>query len=91
LTFAVQIDPMGAIIIAVCVMISWCRTIYGSSNNSLVRYLHMLKNLRRTEQFTFLAGIAAPVDFQQLVIYKVRRRLCDPLSYHADGFPFDEL
>jgi hypothetical protein len=51
----------------------------------------MLKNLRRTEQFTFLAGIAAPVDFQQLVIYKVRRRLCDPLSYHADGFPFDEL
>ncbi|KAJ9104450.1 hypothetical protein QFC21_001945 [Naganishia friedmannii] len=44
------IDPMGAIIIAVCIMFSWGRTIY--------------------EQFTFLAGIAAPVDFQQLVIYK---------------------
>jgi hypothetical protein len=24
-----------------------------------------------SEQFQFLAGIAAPVDFQQLVIYKV--------------------
>ncbi|KAI5454319.1 hypothetical protein NCC49_004376 [Naganishia albida] len=44
------IDPMGAIIIAVCISFSWCRTIY--------------------EQFQFLAGIAAPVDFQQLVIYK---------------------
>ncbi|KAJ9110023.1 hypothetical protein QFC20_003097 [Naganishia adeliensis] len=49
---AFGIDPMGAIIIAVCISFSWCKTIY--------------------EQFQFLAGIAAPVDFQQLVIYKVR-------------------
>lgn len=38
----------------------------------------MLKHVRHTEQFTFLAGIAAPVDFQQLVIYKVGTRLRSP-------------
>lgn len=29
-----------------------------------------LANALSAEQFQFLAGIAAPVDFQQLVIYK---------------------
>lgn len=44
------LDPMGAMIIATGVMISWCITIYG--------------------QFKLLAGIAAPIEFQKLVIYK---------------------
>ncbi|KAJ9115061.1 hypothetical protein QFC22_005389 [Naganishia vaughanmartiniae] len=66
------IDPTGAIIIAVCVMFSWGKTIYGEFNNLLVSdILQIPKHVRHTEQFTFLAGIAAPVDFQQLVIYKV--------------------
>ncbi|RSH91851.1 hypothetical protein EHS25_009221 [Saitozyma podzolica] len=44
------IDPMGATIIAVCIILIWAHTVY--------------------EQFTFLAGIAAPVEYQNLVTYK---------------------
>ncbi|WRT70197.1 uncharacterized protein IL334_007191 [Kwoniella shivajii] len=44
------IDPMGATIIAVCIIAVWTRTVY--------------------EQFTFLAGIAAPPEFINLVTYK---------------------
>ncbi|WWC64549.1 uncharacterized protein I303_107159 [Kwoniella dejecticola CBS 10117] len=45
------IDPMGATIIAICIITVWTRTVY--------------------EQFTFLAGIAAPPEFINLVTYKV--------------------
>lgn len=44
------IDPMGATIIALCIIFVWTRTAY--------------------EQFTFLAGIAAPHEFRNLVTYK---------------------
>ncbi|OCF77336.1 cation diffusion facilitator 1 [Kwoniella mangroviensis CBS 8886] len=44
------IDPMGATIIAICIITVWTRTVY--------------------EQFTFLAGIAAPTEFINLVTYK---------------------
>ncbi|WWC91730.1 uncharacterized protein L201_006677 [Kwoniella dendrophila CBS 6074] len=44
------IDPMGATIIAICIIAVWSRTVY--------------------EQFTFLAGIAAPPEFINLVTYK---------------------
>ncbi|WWC72045.1 uncharacterized protein I206_106005 [Kwoniella pini CBS 10737] len=44
------IDPMGATIIAICIITVWSRTVY--------------------EQFTFLAGIAAPTEFINLVTYK---------------------
>jgi len=44
------IDPMGATIIALCIITVWTRTVY--------------------EQFTHLAGIAAPVEYQNLVTYK---------------------
>ncbi|KAJ7505488.1 CDF manganese transporter [Mycena galericulata] len=44
------IDPLGALIISVALIIVWGRTIY--------------------RQFLFLAGVAAPIEFQQLVIYK---------------------
>ncbi|KAJ7459680.1 cation efflux family-domain-containing protein [Mycena latifolia] len=44
------IDPLGALIISVALIIVWGRT------------------LRR--QFLLLAGIAAPMEFQQLVLYK---------------------
>ncbi|GFZ48702.1 hypothetical protein JCM24511_06451 [Saitozyma sp. JCM 24511] len=42
------IDPMGATIIAVCIILVWAHTVY--------------------EQFTFLAGIAAPVEYQNLAM-----------------------
>ncbi|KAF7346126.1 Cation diffusion facilitator [Mycena sanguinolenta] len=44
------IDPLGALIISVALIIVWGRTLY--------------------RQFLLLAGIAAPMEFQQLVIYK---------------------
>ncbi|KAL7418424.1 hypothetical protein Q5752_006882 [Cryptotrichosporon argae] len=44
------IDPMGATIIAVCIIAVWTRTVY--------------------EQFTHLAGIAAPAEYTNLVTYK---------------------
>lgn len=44
------LDPMGAMIIASCIIFAWAKTLLG--------------------QFKLLAGIAAPVDFQQLVVYK---------------------
>lgn len=51
------LDPMGAMIIATCIILSWTKTVY--------------------EQFTLLAGKAAPVDYQQLVIYKA-------LTFHEE-------
>ncbi|KAJ7205918.1 CDF manganese transporter [Mycena haematopus] len=44
------IDPLGALIISVALIIVWGRTLY--------------------RQFLLLAGVAAPMEFQQLVIYK---------------------
>ncbi|EIW72087.1 hypothetical protein TREMEDRAFT_66707 [Tremella mesenterica DSM 1558] len=44
------IDPMGATIIAVCIIAVWTRTVY--------------------EQFTFLGGITAPPEYQNLVTYQ---------------------
>ncbi|KAJ7935456.1 cation efflux family-domain-containing protein [Mycena leptocephala] len=44
------IDPLGALLISVALIIVWGRTLY--------------------RQFLLLAGVAAPIEFQQLVIYK---------------------
>ncbi|KAJ6509002.1 cation efflux family-domain-containing protein [Mycena sanguinolenta] len=44
------IDPLGALLISVALIVVWGRTLY--------------------RQFLLLAGIAAPMEFQQLVIYK---------------------
>ncbi|KAJ7672821.1 CDF-like metal transporter [Mycena rosella] len=44
------IDPLGALIISLALIIVWGRTLY--------------------RQFLLLAGVAAPIEFQQLVIYK---------------------
>ncbi|KAF7365392.1 Cation diffusion facilitator [Mycena venus] len=44
------IDPLGALLISVALIIVWGRTLY--------------------RQFLLLAGVAAPLEFQQLVIYK---------------------
>ncbi|KAK7048202.1 cation diffusion facilitator [Favolaschia claudopus] len=44
------IDPLGALLISLALIILWGRTLY--------------------RQFLLLAGVAAPIEFQQLVIYK---------------------
>lgn len=69
-----QIDPMGAMIIATAIIIAWSRTIFGKWRFSLpMTWMYTDAEPRDfVEQFKLLAGIAAPVEFQQLVIYKVR-------------------
>lgn len=65
----VQIDPLGATIIAICIILVWAHTVYGES----LRTLHPRQGAPAdfaAEQFTFLAGIAAPVEYQNLVTYK---------------------
>jgi hypothetical protein len=60
---------LGATIIAICIILVWAHTVYGVS----VRTLHQRQGAPADfapEQFTFLAGIAAPVEYQNLVTYK---------------------
>jgi hypothetical protein len=59
---------MGASIIALTLIVVWSFTLYGQSG-SVVSF----SSADRAEQFTHLAGIAAPTEYQNLVIYKVRR------------------
>ena len=58
---------MGALMISITIMAVWSKTIYGGSNAS---YQPRRSSLI-LEQFTLLAGIAAPREFQNLVTYKV--------------------
>ncbi|KAF7299194.1 Cation diffusion facilitator [Mycena indigotica] len=63
------IDPLGALLISLALVLVWGRTIY--------------------KQFLLLAGIAAPLEFQQLVIYKAMmfaddiRKIDSCTVYHA--------
>nr|GAT50611.1 cation diffusion facilitator [Mycena chlorophos] len=63
------IDPLGALMISLVLVVVWGRTIY--------------------KQFLLLAGIAAPLEFQQLVIYKAMmfaediRKIDSCTVYHA--------
>ncbi|KAK4684780.1 hypothetical protein P7C73_g5386, partial [Tremellales sp. Uapishka_1] len=56
------IDPMGATIIAVCIITIWTITV--------------------REQFTFLAGVAAPPEYHSLVIYKA-------MTFHSEILQVD--
>jgi hypothetical protein len=58
---------MGATIIALCIITVWTRTVHGESDHP-----HLYLSSYLSEQFTHLAGIAAPVEYQNLVTYKVR-------------------
>src|SRR5690348_9822365 len=63
---------MGAMIIATCIIVAWTRTIYGEWSHVIVQECKLNKS-GDPGQFKLLAGIAAPVEFQQLVVYKVCR------------------
>lgn len=80
---------MGATLIAVTIMIVWTRTMYGESPILHLRHRNCPSSAAATkvcitgseadhlEHFTHLAGITAPVEFQNLVTYQVRTISCD--------------
>jgi hypothetical protein len=75
---------MGAMIIASTIIILWSRTIFGK----LGRYGYDIAladdESPSIAQFKLLAGIAAPVEFQQLVIYKASPLLGSSVSSPLD-------